>query len=513
MKIFGNRIANVFLYPMLVLTLIGIIAKFQNNLLDISKISMVMLLMTIAIFTVLWTCKNNFKIKLSRNFCCSLVIIGIILTVTWQVNLIIELSGITWWDPSIIQTAAMGKPNWLGKNYFSYYPNTFIMCAFETHIYEWVKNIGMQGFIKLLNSLNIVLLDLSWGLIIYSTNSFFHKKKVTINVSWLSWAMIIVSPYVAIFYSDIPAFFIGSSMLALLSLLKDTNNKKIRTLVCVLIGVISALGYFIKPSTVIVDMALGLVIVIYLATNKNKKYLKHVLIGGGIVVLSFGGVYLGAKYYESHNSINVIDAKKAMPMTEFMAMGLSGNGGYNPVDVGQNITKSTPAERNKLNISLIKQRLKGYGISGYIRFLMKKQILNTNDGTFGWQAESGKKGFLIPFKIHTGIRGYIQRMFTGNSANQNWKGNALWVQFIWGLVVLGMLLALSSQEYTILILKYTVLGGMIFLLLFEGGRTRYLIQFLPYILILSAYGWGSIDFKNLYSCFQSNKLDCLPHNR
>lgn len=32
MKIFGNRIANVFLYPMLVLTLIGIIAKFQNNL-------------------------------------------------------------------------------------------------------------------------------------------------------------------------------------------------------------------------------------------------------------------------------------------------------------------------------------------------------------------------------------------------------------------------------------------------------------------------------------------------
>ena len=130
MKIFGNRIANVFLYPMLVLTLIGIIAKFQNNLLDISKISMVMSLMIIAIFTVLWTCKNNFKIKLSRNFCCSLVIIGIILTVTWQVILIIELSGITWWDPSIIQTAAMGKPNWLGKNYFSYYPNTFIMCAF-----------------------------------------------------------------------------------------------------------------------------------------------------------------------------------------------------------------------------------------------------------------------------------------------------------------------------------------------------------------------------------------------
>lgn len=67
MKIFGNRIANVFLYPMLVLTLIGIIAKFQNNLLDISKISMVMLLMIIAIFTVLWTCKNNFNYRIIRD--------------------------------------------------------------------------------------------------------------------------------------------------------------------------------------------------------------------------------------------------------------------------------------------------------------------------------------------------------------------------------------------------------------------------------------------------------------
>lgn len=31
-----------------------------------------------------------------------------------------------------------------------------------------------------------------------------------------------------------------------------------------------------------------------------------------------------------------------------------------------------------------------------------------------------------------------------------------------------------------------------FLLLFEGGRSRYLIQFLPFFYLLSAIGWESV---------------------
>lgn len=39
-----------------------------------------------------------------------------------------------------------------------------------------------------------------------------------------------------------------------------------------------------------------------------------------------------------------------------------------------------------------------------------------------------------------------------------------------------------------LVIKLTILGGFIFLLLFEGGRSRYLIQFLPYLITLSSLG-------------------------
>ena len=44
----------------------------------------------------------------------------------------------------------------------------------------------------------------------------------------------------------------------------------------------------------------------------------------------------------------------------------------------------------------------------------------------------------------------------------------------------------SSDELNFLTLA--VFGGLLFLQIFEGGKTRYLIQFLPQILILSALG-------------------------
>lgn len=51
------------------------------------------------------------------------------------------------------------------------------------------------------------------------------------------------------------------------------------------------------------------------------------------------------------------------------------------------------------------------------------------------------------------------------------------------------------------LLKYTVIGFFVFLLLFEGGRSRYIIQFLPFLLILS-----SIGVDNFISIFNIQRI-------
>lgn len=256
---------------------------------------------------------------------------------------------------------------------------------------------------------------------------------------------------------------------------------------------ISALAYFIKPSAVIVDVAIIICTVIYLINRKGRVNLRKGLITIAVVAFGFGSVYSSINYYKYHNSVVILDANKAMPMTEFIAMGLINNGGYNPYDVQTNMAIKSKGERNEKNLQMITERLKDHGLVGYLIFLTKKQIFNTSDASFGWQVDAGANGFIIPFtQYQSGIRWRIQRIFTGTSGNQNWKGNVIWVQIVWCFIIIGMLLALGSDNLVVLLLKYTVLGGMAFLLILEGGRSRYLIQFLPYIIMLSAYGWSHI---------------------
>lgn len=63
-------------------------------------------------------------------------------------------------------------------------------------------------------------------------------------------------------------------------------------------------------------------------------------------------------------------------------------------------------------------------------------------------------------------------------------------QVIWIVMSLGLVFALWKYRANdkLNCISLAVFGGLLFLLIFEGGKTRYLIQFLPQIIILSALG-------------------------
>lgn len=57
-----------------------------------------------------------------------------------------------------------------------------------------------------------------------------------------------------------------------------------------------------------------------------------------------------------------------------------------------------------------------------------------------------------------------------------------------------------NHQKFVQLLRLAIIGGFLYLLLFEGGRSRYLIQFLPAFLLLATLvaddSWRF--FKNLY---------------
>ena len=184
-----------------------------------------------------------------------------------------------------------------------------------------------------------------------------------------------------------------------------------------------------------------------------------------------------------------------MPVTHFIAMGMSGDGGYNASDVIENINIKSPQKRNKYNIKLIQKRFLQMGLGGYLKFLVKKQINNTADGSFGWAAEGNY--LYEPFGRHLNrIEKHIRTLFMNRDVNQgyliadaNMGGYKFFPQIIWVVALVFMLFAtVGDSGETLQFLKYTIVGGFVFLLLFEGGRSRYLIQFLPYLFTLSGLG-------------------------
>lgn len=57
-------------------------------------------------------------------------------------------------------------------------------------------------------------------------------------------------------------------------------------------------------------------------------------------------------------------------------------------------------------------------------------------------------------------------------------------QIIYIFFMILILFGGNDKEKNILFLKLCILGGFLYLLVFEGGRSRYLIQFFPMFMLL-----------------------------
>ena len=117
------------------------------------------------------------------------------------------------------------------------------------------------------------------------------------------------------------------------------------------------------------------------------------------------------------------------------------------------------------------------------------------EGNLGWlyrSVENEKTPYISPLYEFTKDNAFAQfvRDFFLNSDKDSFLFYSLLKQAVWIIMASGLVFALwkyrPNDSLNFLILA--VFGGLLFLQIFEGGKTRYLIQFLPQILILSAVG-------------------------
>lgn len=475
-------IINILLVFLLLISVIGSISSIYNQIQVIPAVLILALTICFIVFGIIFSFFPKLLLSITnfiKNRRKSIFIVLVIGTLCWQVLLVMGLSGNTGWDPSMLTAVAAHRSIAWYPDYFSNYPNNFFLLLLERIINNLLRLVGINSyslFIVILSLISYLLIDLSIFILFLSLKKLFNLR-VAIISGVLTWGLIGISPIVVIPYSDIPGFLISSLFLFVYAC-KETRGKVI------VLGVLSGVAFLVKPSLVIFDIAL--VIHKAFSVSKVNKAVKTVL----IFALAFLVVYIPFNLYESHNSIVKIDSSKVMPANHFIAMGMTGLGGFNGKDVLASRKIKSPQARKAYNNRLIKRRLKNFGVAGYTKFLVLKQVNNTSDAGFGWGMDAGP-GYLMPFGEKTKLQNITRRLYLRkgtSSVDINWNGYKIINQIIWTIVLIAMIYAILRFKDNYLILKLTILGGLSFLLLFEGGRSRYLIQFLPYIFALASLG-------------------------
>ena len=381
------------------------------------------------------------------------------------------------------------------SSYLTRNPNNVSLFLYERFFFNVFGGSGLW----VMQALNIVYTNVT-ALILYKGCQKYFSQKAADAVFSLYVLLLGFSPYFFSMYTDIPPLpFISLQIFLVLGLLKGEESSRQLVWRSILLGLMTSLAFFFRPTVMILLIAVfG---VLFFKKNWKKFFLTLV-----VFACSFAISYAPLHYWSKHQTEVPIMKGEGLakgPLL-FINLGLTFNG-HNQEDMKEGLLQYIEPDKQydynngmfakEYVIKEIKRRLSEYNPLTLAHHLFHKQSLTVAEGDLGWlyrSVENEKTPYISPFYQDTKNNPFTQfvRDFFLNTDKSEFVYFSLSKQVVWIVMAAGLVFALwkyrSSDELNFLTLA--VFGGLLFLQIFEGGKTRYLIQFLPQILILSAVG-------------------------
>lgn len=398
----------------------------------------------------------------------------------------------TSWDAGIVTAQARlvaQKSSEVWADYYSLYPNNMFITFIYSFFYRIAGIVGNDSFGVILIAIVQCFMSSIAALLVYKIMRKICEGHILPVASWCVFALWIgMSPWKIIPYSDSFGLFFPIVILWLYQLLQ---NKKFVIAKCVLIGMIATLGFKIKPTVMILLIA---IVIIELMKILEKEKRKEAVLRIGVLSLSAIVTIIAYGAFDMAGYMKIdINEEAACGPTHFLMMGLreDTNGVYSPGD--ENFSKSfaTKEERSKANMEEVKRRIQEFGFSGLVKHGVKKSLTNFNDGTFTWGWDGDFYAGII--EEPDPILSPILRSFYYDDGKLNFLFVAI-MQFWWIFILIGMVLNIfdlvKKTEITDikLVSMLALIGMAIFVMIFEG-RARYLYLYSPIYVIISFLGF------------------------
>lgn len=438
--------------------------------------------------------KANFKHKkiIVSSIFALITVLQIICTINFQSRPI--------WDFPVIQELAKdfnGEYLW-GYEYIAQYPNNLFLFGIFKVMYKLANIIGFYDYDLIGTIFNMICIDLS------ALFTFLAIKKAFNSYNKGIFGLIIfttISPifvYTCIYYTDTLSMLFAPLMIYIFLFIKNENSIKKIIGYSVLLGAVTLIGMMLKMTVIIVLIA----IFIRWIFSSNKAVYKIVSIAFIIAIMLCMFVCKGfvtQKLYERYN----IKKEEQIPYTHWIMMGLNGNGGYNEEDFQYTKSFKTKEEKTSANISEIKNRVNNIIETKNLKFVVTKFLYTWGDGTYFCLNKvvykfGDTKTALIHFQDSWKVKTYLSLVQIRHIS-------------MLLLILISYFVCIkrkdNNEEDVEIISKLIILGVVAFFMIWEA-RSRYLINFIPILIICEIYG---ID--NLINKFESRKIKLLNEGK
>lgn len=355
--------------------------------------------------------------------------------------------------------------------YYDWFPNNLGGLILLRIVFGAARSMGITDYFMAAMVCNSLL-----SIATIFVTSLICRRLLGIRHQYLALALFAVTvPFYLIapvFYTDALSMLFPVTVYYFYLRLKESGGPKQAVLHSAAMGLFAAVGMQLKFTTLIVVIAAAIDAVLSISW---KKILIAAVTVAALIALGCGAV--NGVIYGGHLSAETAQAKNT-PVLHWVMMGLKGDGGYNAEDYEFTRSFSDLSERDQAIRAEIKSRISAMGPVGLLDHLTNKAEICFGDGTFGLSEflddAPEREGVLSSFVLFHGTNyGIYRHMTTGIFIA------VLLLFFFSGFTACAGRKPAASAP----LVPHLAVFGLLLFLVFWEARSRYIINYLPMILL------------------------------
>lgn len=420
----------------------------------------------------------------------SIFVLFIIVVFAIQLFIMFNIYQQIGWDVDVVLEYAYNIANKpldnIDLTHLEIYPNLSFMITTYSFVFRVFSFLPFIYQYYIFAMISIIFVDISL-LLAYKISKLVFNQRVALIYAILFTLFFVFSPWIVVPYSD--TISMPFPLLLFYIYLKSEEYSKFKKYVFyILLGIVAAIGYLIKPQVIIVCIAIIIILTFRAITEFKKCYRNLILVVLLLAIMfSFNKTYTSVinRMYDHR-----IQTEKNITFTHYLMMGLNERkglyGAWYDKDFNYSMSFDSKKEREEGNLLIVKQRLENFGVTGYSHFLWKKANWVLGDATFFWMCEGS--GFTKDLSYNgTSTQKFIRSFLYLDAPNFKIYGSYL--TGIWMIINLFMLFPYQDKKamFNFAIIKLSIVGIVMFTLMFEG-RSRYLINYIPFFIMAASAG-------------------------